>query len=111
MKFSSLAKCLEQLEKTASRIEITEILAELFEKSNSSEIDKTVYLLLGSLAPAYKNVVFNIAEKMMQKAISASYGVEIAEVKKMYKQVGDLGNTGVGEVAVSVDYQLEKVRR
>ncbi len=46
MKFREFAKYLEKLESTASRIEITKILSDLFKKSNSKDMDKMVYLLL-----------------------------------------------------------------
>jgi DNA ligase-1 len=95
MKFKDLSVFLEKLEKTSSRIEITEILSDLFKKSDEKEIDKIVYLLLGSLAPRYKGVVFNIAERMMLEALSAAYGVEKKEVQNSYKKLGDLGKVAV----------------
>ena len=55
MTFKTLAICLEKLEKTSARNEITRILAELFKGADKNEIEKTVYLLLGRLAPAYEN--------------------------------------------------------
>ena len=91
MKFVELATYLEKLEKTSSRIEITKILAELFRKTDAFEIDKTVYLLLGSLAPNYEGVVFNVAEKMIIKAIALTYGYDGKAVNGLYKKAGDLG--------------------
>jgi len=91
MKFKDLAAYLEKLEKTTSRIEITRILAELFRRSDKSEIGETTYLLLGSLAPSYKEIVFNLAEKMMLRVIAKAYGVEVEEVKRLYRKEGDLG--------------------
>ncbi len=91
MKFDELADYLEKLEKTASRIEITKILAEIFKKSERSEIDKITYLLLGTLAPSYKTIVFNLAERMMVRIIAKAYEKKVEEVMKMYKQRGDLG--------------------
>lgn len=92
MKFSLLANYLGRLEKISSRLKITEILAELFNKSSEDEIDKTVYLLLGSLAPSYKNVVFNIAERMMLRALAQAYNQELKGIKDTYKKTGDLGD-------------------
>lgn len=92
MKFSGLSKYLEKLERTSSRIEITKILAEVFKKADDNEIDKITYLVLGRLAPSYKNIVFNIAEKMMLKTISDAYNVDLPKVKKLYKKKGDLGD-------------------
>jgi len=91
MTFRNLARYLERLEKTSSRIEITKILAELFAKSNESEIDKVVYLILGNLAPIYSGVVFNLAEKMLVRALAGAYSIEVALVVEMYKKEGDLG--------------------
>jgi DNA ligase-1 len=93
MKFKTLSEYLEKLEETSSRLEITEILAEVFESSNSDEIDKVTYLLLGRLGPRFNELVFNIAEKLMLKVITDAYEVKDNQVKQKYKQLGDLGDT------------------
>ena len=92
MKFSQLANYFDKLEKTASRNEITQILAEVFKKAKPEEIDKVVYLFLGQLAPSYQGIVFNIAERMMLRVLSEAYGKEVKEVRSLYKREGDLGN-------------------
>ena len=98
MKFKELAVYLDKLEKTSSRIEITKILSELFKKSDKGEIDKTVYLLLGRLAPSYEKIVFNLAERMMLRVIAEAYKKDLESVKKLYKKKGDLGIVS-GELA------------
>jgi len=98
MKFKELAVYLDRLEKTSSRIEITKILSELFKKSDKGEIDKTVYLLLGRLAPSYEKIVFNLAERMMLRVIAEAYKKDLESVKKLYKKKGDLGIVS-GELA------------
>ena len=92
MKFSELAKYLEKLEETPSRIEITKILSSMFKKAGVEEIDKITYLVLGKLAPSYENIVFNIAERMMLLAVSEAYGKKIEEIRTLYKQEGDIGD-------------------
>ncbi len=92
MQFKELSPYLEKLEKTSSRIEITKILADLFRKCDVSEIDKTVYLLLGYLAPSYKGIVFNLAEKMMVRVLAKTYGVDQEIALKAYKDKGDIGD-------------------
>lgn len=92
MKFRGLAVYLERLEKNSSRLKITEILAEIFSKAGENEIDKTVYLLLGKLAPAYRGIVFNLAETMVLRVIAKAYGKKVAEIKSLYKKRGDLGD-------------------
>ena len=91
MRFSELSKYLSRLESISSRNEITMILADLFKKSSALEIANVVYLILGSLAPAYEGKVFNIADKMMLRAIAQASGAEIEFVKTLYKKRGDAG--------------------
>lgn len=92
MKFRELSKYLEKLEKTPSRNEMTEILSEVFDKTSKREIEKTVNLLLGQLAPAYEALVFNIAERMMVQILAKAYDVEVKKARSIYKEKGDLGN-------------------
>lgn len=91
MDTKTLGGYLNRLEATSSRIEITKILAELFRKLDASEIDKVVYMLLGSLAPSYQSIVFNVAEAMMQRALARAYSKTPEEIKEKYKKYGDLG--------------------
>jgi DNA ligase-1 len=92
MKFRQLASYLDRLEKTSSRLEITEILSQLLKSSDKSEVDKVVYLSLGILAPNYEGVILNVAEKMMLRILALSFNKDEAVIKSMYKKYGDLGN-------------------
>lgn len=93
MKFSQLSSFLAKLEKTSARLEMTEILAEVFNKSAPEEIDKICYLSLGRLAPKYTGIEIMMAEKMMIRAVSFAFSVDQKEVLKDYKTTGDLGET------------------
>jgi len=102
MDINTLSQYLEKLEKTSSRNEITAILAELFHQSSVEEIDKICYLLLGRLAPQYRSIEFNLAEKMMIRILAFAFKKGEEEIKKKFKQVGDLGD---------VAYQLSQKRK
>jgi DNA ligase-1 len=91
MKFGELAGYLEKLEKTSSRIEITKILAHLFGEAKPNEIDKITYLVLGQLAPSYQGIVFNMADKMVIRALARASKKDNQEITKLFKQKGDLG--------------------
>jgi DNA ligase-1 len=91
MIINKLSQYLQKLEDTASRIEITKILSDLYKNSSADEIDKVVYLSLGILAPSFRGIVFNIAEQMMIRSLAKAYESEIDKVKKLYKEKGDLG--------------------
>jgi DNA ligase-1 len=93
MRFSYLSFFLEKLENTSSRNQMTEVLGSLFNETDPSEIDKVTYLLLGSIAPGFSGVVFNIAEKMIVEVIAQAYSKKKDEVTREYKEKGDLGET------------------
>lgn len=92
MKFQQLAQYFQQLEKTSSRNQMTVILAAVFKKTDAEEIDKTCYLCLGQLGPKFKAIEFNLAGKMMIKAISQACQQSETEVRQQFKQLGDLGD-------------------
>jgi len=91
MKFKRLAEYFEKIEKTASRLEMTEILAELFKEASVNEIDEIIYLSLGKLRPKYEGVEFNMAEKMMLRVASTAYEVDLNKAREIFKKKGDLG--------------------
>ncbi|WXG39717.1 MAG: ATP-dependent DNA ligase [Candidatus Freyarchaeum deiterrae] len=91
MKFSTLAKCFENLENTSSRLGMTDILASLFKECTVEDIDKVIYMLQGVVAPPFKGIEMGMGEKFVQKAVSNASGVSKEEVVKEYKSSGDLG--------------------
>ena len=95
MEFKTLTAYLQKLEGTSSRIEITKILADVFQKLSPAEIDKAVYLILGILAPGYSGAVFNMAERMVIRAIAGAFDQKPENITSLYKQKGDLGEVVV----------------
>jgi len=91
VKFSTLAKCFEDLENTSSRLGMTDILASLFKECTVEDIDKVVYMLQGTVAPPFKGIEIGMGEKFVQQAVSNASGVSKEEVVKEYKTSGDLG--------------------
>ena len=91
MLFKKLAECFEKIEKASSRLEMTDLLAELFKETESSEISKIVYLFQGQLAPSYKDVEVGMGEKYIEEAIAKAAGYTKKEVHEQYKELGDLG--------------------
>lgn len=84
---------MEELESTASRNAMTQVLAQLFKKTSAEEIDKVVYLLQGRVAPIFVSLEFGMADKMMLRAISKAYNKQVKEVLALFKKTGDLGKT------------------
>lgn len=91
MDFSALAKRFEQLEKTSSRTEMTEILQKLLTELAPEEVKYVLYMAVGRVAPKYEPIEFNMADKMVIKAVAASNKREVSEVASYFKELGDLG--------------------
>lgn len=92
MLFIELAQCMEDIEKTRSRLEMTQIISELFKKTSSEEIDMVIYLLQGKIAPEHKGINLGLGERFVEQALAKSMGYELSVVQKMFSDKGDLGD-------------------
>lgn len=91
MLFREFAEYLQRLEKISSRLEITDLLAELIKKLDVDEVASGVYLTQGLLGPIYDNKEFNMAGKMVIRAVASAFKKDNDEVEKRYKDLGDMG--------------------
>lgn len=118
MTFKELSDYFEKLEKTASRLSLIEILAELFQKVPASEVAMVSYLIQGRVGPFYEPLEIGMAEKNIASAIARSYDINRQEVLKEYGQVGDLGKvaerlsqkSGARSQGISVKEVFETLR-
>ena len=92
MEFSILADSFNKMESTRKRLELTQFLVELFEKTPHEVISKIVYLLQGKLRPDFEGVELGVAEKLAIRAISKSSGIPIKKIEDEYRKEGDLGH-------------------
>lgn len=91
MKFSELAVYFEKLEETSSRLALIDILSELFKKSHTDEIDKSVYLTQGRIGPFFSPVEIGMAEKTVAEAVARSFHSSKEAVLKLFGEKGDMG--------------------
>ena len=91
MKFKELSEYFEKLEKTSSRLALIDILSELFKKTPKEEIEKTIYLIQGRLAPFFVPLEIGMAEKTVAQSIAIAYGATKGDVLKLYQKLGDMG--------------------
>ncbi|MBT3573710.1 MAG: DNA ligase, partial [Nitrosopumilus sp.] len=92
MEYSILAESFKKMESTRKRLELTQFLVELFEKTPHEVISKITYLLQGKLRPDFEGIEIGIAEKLAIKAISKSSGIAIKKIEEEYVKGGDLGH-------------------
>ncbi len=91
--FGDVARTFQELESKSGRLEMTDILAELFKKTTAGEIDKLAYLIQGQLAPPYEGIDLGVGERFVVEAIAHSAGYSPEQVDRHYKKSGDLGAT------------------
>ena len=91
MLYSKVAEIYEALEMTKKRLELIDILTNLFRQTPKDLIDKVVYLTQGKLYPDFMGIEIGIAEKLATRAISAVSGVPEAAIEKVYQKAWDIG--------------------
>ena len=91
MLFKEFSKYIKQIEDRSSRLEITRLLAELFELLESSELAPAIYMLQGQVSPKYAPINFGMAEKMVLKAVATAFQIDSKSVLNKYQIQGDLG--------------------
>ncbi|MCE5195325.1 MAG: ATP-dependent DNA ligase [Nitrospiraceae bacterium] len=95
MKFLKLVEYFERLEATTKRLEMFDILAELFKEANSDDIDKIIYLSQGQFLPPFHGLEIGMSEKLLIRAISDATSTPTKKVEDSFKRTGDLGETAV----------------
>lgn len=91
MNFRELSEYFQKIEDTSSRIEMTELLSDLFKELSTDEIDKVIYLMQSRLTPQYVKLDFNLAAKMVAKAGAKAFDMDEDDVAKVVKEKGDVG--------------------
>jgi len=89
--FSKAVESYERIEATTKRLEMTDLLVQLFKETSKKEIDRLVYLTLGKVHPDYTGIVLGLAEKLAIKVLAQATGLPDAKVTSLWKTKGDLG--------------------
>ena len=105
MTFPFLAQYFEKLEQTSSRLSLIDILSELFNQTEASEIARVCYLIQGRVAPFFEPLEIGMSEKLVAASIARAFGIQKEEVLKEYGRVGDLG-----KVAEKLKTQMSKLK-
>ncbi|HEB02487.1 MAG TPA: ATP-dependent DNA ligase [Nitrospirae bacterium] len=91
MKFKRLAEYFNQIEGVSKRLEIFDIVAELFNESRAEDIDKIVYFCQETLLPPFHGVELGLSSKYMIRAISDAAHTPTKDVEASFNDLGDLG--------------------
>ena len=92
--FLALAKTLESIEATSSRLKTIEALSNYLRSvmvQTPADLQASVYMTLNRLAPAWEGIELGIGESLLIKAIANSTGRSAAQIKTDMGKLGDLG--------------------
>lgn len=100
LEYIHVCEAFEKIEAITARLQIQEIVTNLFreqiDSGNPENIYPLMYLCSNTVAPAYECVELGIGDAILIKAIAEACGTNAAAVKTKYEELGDLG-----EVAAS----------
>ena len=92
MLYSTLVEFYARLEATAKRLEMTDILAELFGVAEPDELEHLIYLTQGKIHPDWTGEPeIGMAEKMVVETISRASGQRKRRVEAILSESGDVG--------------------
>ncbi len=91
MRYATLAEAFEKLEHTPSYLKKNSVIVELLKRTPAEEMERVVLLLLGRPWPAYVSKETGVGLQQLKKAVAKAAGYSSAEVDKLMKQLGDLG--------------------
>ena len=99
------------MESTTKRLELTQYLVELFEKTPTEVISRIIYLLQGKLRPDFEGIELGVAEKLAIRAISKSSGIPLKKIEEEYRKGGDIGHaaTKILEQKTQTTFVIEDI--
>lgn len=91
MKFKDLCEKFEKLEKTMSRNEMAEIIANCILEYNLDDAVVFSYLLEGRIAPQFVPIEFNFSEKGLINSYKNDANIKGVDFESLRKEKGDIG--------------------
>jgi DNA ligase-1 len=93
MRFQDLAAFFERLEATSKRLEMGDILADLFRQAAPGDIAPIIYMSQGRLLPAFHGLEIGMSDKLLTRALAEASQRSPEDVLAHFKKSGDLGTT------------------
>ena len=93
MRFQALAAFFERLDATSKRLEMFDILADLFRRTAPGDIAPIIYMSQGRLLPAFHGLEIGMSDKLLTRALAEASQTSPEDVLARFKDSGDLGTT------------------
>ncbi len=79
------------MEVTSKRLEMRDLMVDLFHGTEPRLIDRVVYLTQGALGPEWEGLQLGLGDKLVSRAIAATAGISGRELESLVHREGDLG--------------------
>jgi len=106
MRFNTFTEYLERLEATTKRLEMYDILSELFNGANKDEVKNIIYFCEEQLLPPFYTLEMNMAGSIAARAIAEVSGKKKEDLDKQYKKIGDYGLVAEEAINKSIKKEL-----
>jgi len=91
MRFVDCCEMLDRISKTPKRLEKTDLVVELLQKTPKKDLPTVMMLLKGRVFPEWDDHQLGVSDKLVIKAIALASGESEAVVVQQLKKIGDLG--------------------
>ena len=89
--YRALAETYEALQATSKRLEMRDILTDLFRSTEPRLMGRVVYLTQGVLGPEYEGLQLGLGDKLVSRAIAVTAGIPDRELEALVHSKGDMG--------------------
>jgi len=89
--FDVISEYFEKISKTTSRLEMTDILKQLFSETSKEDIQDLIYFCQGTLGPKHKTKEINIGQATLISLVSEYLSIPQEEIKEEFYNLGDIG--------------------
>ena len=79
------------MEATSKRLEMRDLLVDLFHRTEPRLMDRVVYLTQGVLGPEWEGLALGLGEKLVSRAIATTAGIPERDLEALVHKEGDLG--------------------
>ncbi len=90
-----IAKAYSRIEATRKRLEMTEILVELFKITPPNILDKVIYLTQGKLAPDFTGIELGLSHTLVHEALYEAFRVDKKLIESWWISGGDTGKVAL----------------
>jgi len=90
MKFNEFCEYLDSIDATRSRLEIGNILADLFKNLTDEETQIVCYLMMGRITPKFIDIEFNMSEKTVVSVLTNKRNINKEEFESIRRDKGSV---------------------